>query len=404
MRQSAIVIHRGKRDERYEICVEDYVISFLKERKEKENLQETSGILFYGHREKDGRKYVIYGAGENGDLELFDKYEPLQEIDCRLTEADPVFLVREKDGFYEVKGYGVFYYENTEMQDYLIRRGEAKYERKAPDTPSAGMGQAVSDRRGEGTARKNVQNGRKTNPQYAVSLQLGLVFLVLVAIVINSANSYDKMEELNRSAREVFFVMENQEAEGALEEAGVENAEENTEVDMAMQADALTDLQLQENVQQENARADTGTGADASEEASMETTTDAKVQTEKGEDDTVLDDGQTDDAEDDGQRTVGSMAEKDEETEGEVRADSGEKTTAIQDETVSAERESAADGEGVEALSRNVARYYEIKRGDTLYRISQKIYGDVSQVKKICELNEITDPDNIHYGQKIILP
>ncbi len=60
--------------------------------------------------------------------------------------------------------------------------------------------------------------------------------------------------------------------------------------------------------------------------------------------------------------------------------------------------------EGVEALSRNVGRYYEVKRGDTLYMISQRIYGDTSHVKKICELNEITDPDNIHYGQKIILP
>ena len=55
-------------------------------------------------------------------------------------------------------------------------------------------------------------------------------------------------------------------------------------------------------------------------------------------------------------------------------------------------------------LSRNVARYYEVERGDTLYVISQKIYGDTSHVKKICEVNQITNPDNIRYGQKIILP
>lgn len=53
---------------------------------------------------------------------VFDKYELLEEVGCRLTGTDPVFLIREKDGVYEVKGYSVFYYDNTEMQDYLIQR------------------------------------------------------------------------------------------------------------------------------------------------------------------------------------------------------------------------------------------------------------------------------------------
>ena len=44
MRQSSIVIHRGKKEEKYELYVEDYVISFLKK---KEKTQEEQ-ILFYG--------------------------------------------------------------------------------------------------------------------------------------------------------------------------------------------------------------------------------------------------------------------------------------------------------------------------------------------------------------------
>ena len=68
------------------------------------------------------------------------------------------------------------------------------------------------------------------------------------------------------------------------------------------------------------------------------------------------------------------------------------------------EDEGESGEENIEALSRNVTRYYEVERGDTLYTISQKIYGDESHVKKICELNQITNPDNIRYGQKIILP
>lgn len=60
--------------------------------------------------------------------------------------------------------------------------------------------------------------------------------------------------------------------------------------------------------------------------------------------------------------------------------------------------------EGEEALSRSVTRYYEVEQGDTLYTISQKIYGDFSRVEKICEVNQITDPDKIRSGQRIILP
>ena len=72
--------------------------------------------------------------------------------------------------------------------------------------------------------------------------------------------------------------------------------------------------------------------------------------------------------------------------------------------TESGEQKTENAEDGVEALSRNVARYYEVERGDTLYRISKKVYGDTSHVKRICEVNQITDPDNICYGQKIILP
>ena len=47
---------------------------------------------------------------------------------------------------------------------------------------------------------------------------------------------------------------------------------------------------------------------------------------------------------------------------------------------------------------------YVIKDGDTLLGISLKKYGSVGYVKAICELNNISDPDNIQMGQKILLP
>ena len=47
---------------------------------------------------------------------------------------------------------------------------------------------------------------------------------------------------------------------------------------------------------------------------------------------------------------------------------------------------------------------YVIQPGDTLIGISTRQYGNDSYVQAICELNGISNPDNIQIGQKILLP
>lgn len=47
---------------------------------------------------------------------------------------------------------------------------------------------------------------------------------------------------------------------------------------------------------------------------------------------------------------------------------------------------------------------YVIKSGDTLLGISLKRYGSGNYIDVICELNNISNPDNIQIGQKILLP
>ena len=54
--------------------------------------------------------------------------------------------------------------------------------------------------------------------------------------------------------------------------------------------------------------------------------------------------------------------------------------------------------------SEQVGKVYTICTGDTLIGISTSLYGSEAYVKVICELNGISDPDNIQIGQKILLP
>ncbi len=60
--------------------------------------------------------------------------------------------------------------------------------------------------------------------------------------------------------------------------------------------------------------------------------------------------------------------------------------------------------ETVPTQSQIVYESYIIQKGDTLLGISLRKYGNGNYVKAICELNHISDPDNIQMGQKILLP
>lgn len=406
MRQPSIVIHKGRGEEKYELYVEDYVISFLKNKADGLDLTDLS---FYGS--KEGSRYVIYGAGRQGNLAVFDKYELLKEIGCRMDRTDPVFLIREADGAYEIKGYKIFYHDNEEMQDYLIHQDQEEKKQsfmgETDSVPDSFGGQRFRNRVFP-VVKETKAHG--TRYHYAISLQVGIVFVVLVAIVINSANSYGKMEQLNQSAAEVFFVMENQEADGPAGTDETVRGKEQNDIIVERESlggdmndsglygdisdnglrDGLTeDTVLQDNVLYENTMQGQGNGS--AEAATHETETDVAADITKesasGEDEGLQEETkkaeQTDD--DEIQQT------EEEEADGELQQEEED------DDKQTAE-------EGVEALSRNVARYYEVERGDTLYLISQKIYGDTTHVKKICELNQITNPDNIRYGQKIILP
>ena len=54
--------------------------------------------------------------------------------------------------------------------------------------------------------------------------------------------------------------------------------------------------------------------------------------------------------------------------------------------------------------SQEVVNTYIIREGDNLIGISMRLYGTEDYVKQICELNHISNPDNIQIGQKILLP
>ena len=48
--------------------------------------------------------------------------------------------------------------------------------------------------------------------------------------------------------------------------------------------------------------------------------------------------------------------------------------------------------------------YYTVVRGDTLWGIASKFYGNGSRYPEIAKANNISNPDLIHAGQKLLIP
>lgn len=68
-----------------------------------------------------------------------------------------------------------------------------------------------------------------------------------------------------------------------------------------------------------------------------------------------------------------------------------------------ADSEAAEEEDAALANATASAEYY-VEKGDSLAGISRKFYGTTARVKDICRLNDISNPDLIEQGQKLLLP
>lgn len=398
METSDILVHKGEKDDKYQLYIEDYVMSYLKKQG---GVQRSRKIFFFGKRELREKKYYIYGAGLQRQIEHFADYEKLHEITCRYVMDMPVFSIQEKNKVHELTGYYIFYQINEAMQNYMIElRKEQEQDETGQEAEfyNAGYGeltgrqieravhteQKIFDRKKKRQQEKeksdSVEETKTIIPRTRLSywhqpnwyrskgksrllaIPLTALLLVLTAIVINTTNSYDKLEDLNRAAVEVFFAMEN-------EEAAVPEKKAEEVVQMEGTTLYLAELEAQQAEQCEEIP---GTATE-------------NEQTGKSTENT---------------RDNIEVTQNTEEAHNIEMEQNTENAQSIET-TESADTENT---QGTDTAQKTEVQYYQIQRGDTLYTISQKLYGNTDNVNKICEINQIENPDNIKYGQKILLP
>ena len=391
----------GDPEDRRKIYIEDYVITYLRRLSGEETLNSRVAILL-GHSEQmDGLPYLfirgavglkkleyiengipftdeiwaeVYGAMKEyfADLDILGWYLSLpgypMELGPELLKihvnyfggVDKVLLVSDSsdeaaDFFaYEngkltrQRGYTIFYERNEAMQRYMIETGDGE----SIDEKEHFEDRAIKSFRTI-VQEKKEQSGQK---RVMTFLYMASTFLVMVVLVIGITliNNYEKMTGLETALRELTDSLEQQDTELKAAYADLGQAEDGTAQD--------------------------GTAA---EENRVGTT--------------------VEDAESDGETAAPEQADSADLAEATEEADNA----ADFQEQGNTQAESADDTAAAPATSEAVTstpESYTVRKGDTLLKISRRIYGRDDEIDAICSLNGIEDSDRILEGQKLLLP
>ncbi len=258
-------------------------------------------------------------------------------------EGEEDFFAYENGRLERQKGYYIFYERNEAMQRYMVETGDGESieEKEQFDDRAARNFRTM-------VQEKKEQSGQKRMMTFLYAASTFLVMVVLV-IGITLINNYEKMEGLEMTLSEISQSLEKQEE--PVYEASMGNR---------------VDQELADAVAEENGMSSEDTSAEGNEE------------------------------------------QQEQIAEPEAEISEPEPEAGMQEpEAETLEQEPASEEAATDALSQNVENIpetYTVLEGDTLLKISRKVYGRDDKIDDICRLNGIRNSNHILVGQKLLLP
>lgn len=410
----------GESDKNCKIYVEDYCISYIKqENRQAEN--KPIAVALYGIRkEENGISYLFfYGTAKLSTLQKevkhlsqaqnleIDKLRKLhfpgyEFLGYRILNGEMVegFQICEQGICRLVNGYACFYEKNDSMLAYMIksrkeevppeevnqekydqvkqrqeeRRIQNQDEHKSRTSKLETFRQSKYKRPERQLVSRKEKAAAPTNSLRLMRIAVGGVFALLCIAGLATMNNG---EGIQATLSQFFEEFTEQKIPDAGDAVDAINSSEATTL--------ITDDKLTEALQKENVATD-----ETSEPAAID------GQAAVGEE--IKPDGSTEESpsEDNGQSQEAVGTEPENNSTGQEP-----ETVPPEADNTNASNENASEEAAAEAAS-PVA--YVIQKGDTLIGISIRQYGTKDRVNEICELNNISNPDDIKVGQKILLP
>ncbi len=438
----------GESDQRCKVYVEDYVISYIKQMNRQADNRNVAVALYGIRKEENDVSYVFfYGAGkvhsiqkevrhlsqaQNQEIEKLRKrfFAQYQFLGYRMLNGEMVegFHICEQGTCRYINGYACFYEKNDVMLAYMLdsRKEEVppesvdqeKYDRvrqrqeerraqyrgnmassgekekktvfsslsdqKESQEEATETGQTFDANERSARRRRVVQYRRQSaSPKTVKSTSSTLkmmrvavvgMFLLLCVLGITTLGGGHTMEDIQTAARKLITEF----AEQKIPDADSEK-EATGQVNTLVAEDKLTEAIRQENaIGQKTEQPSTSEQTSATEQSPAPEQSDATH---------VPDQPDTTEQPSASEQPTDTVPAAKQEQAPE-QGTTGEQTDTTQP--------------SVQQTQAPVS--YTIKKGDTLTAISVRIYGTDAKVKAICELNHIKNPDDIYFGQKILLP
>lgn len=370
------------------IYVEDYVVSYMKQLNRAARDKDIAVALFGKRREENGIVYYfVYGASKLDFLQrevrhlsqaqrqeienLRRKYfMELAFVGYRLLDGEMIegFHICEQDICRYISGYAQFYEKNDAMLAYMLDvREEA-----APEQVNQEKYEEVKKRQEE---RRLAAEGQSRGSQMRQKFESDIPESRRMPVSMN-------LQKMRMTAVGVFALL------CLLGIATFRDAEKHRDMQsvQSTNVDAQTGLNISDKSASGSVQKDTLVMEDKLEQA---------LRKENSAAETV---------------ETPQTQEAIESTETAETQEYPEETAQSQPETASSENTQTASSEqppeessSSQAVSTGAVAYV-IQPGDTLTAISMRQYGTDIRVADICNLNKISDPDDIKRGQVIMLP
>lgn len=380
------IVQIGKPDKVHKIFVEDYVVSYIKQLN-RSCEDKSAGLALYGKMfEEEGCKYYfLYGAAKIEGLQhraaylsqmekeeiaevgnqYFEEYEFLAWCSLKGEPVEKLFVLVQGKGV-EVEGYACFYEKNECMLNYMLVAGQA-----AEEKTSATREEVKSQE--DGGRRSARGEWKASDYMPAVSKEDKLN-----ASLDNKEREHIKSDKAQKNAIAKKTDYMKMAAVGlflVLCVIGITTMEDSGKMeDLQVVANQVITNITEQKLPDEAEVIISGGNAEETVTPKPQTETELKVPEEK-----VL------------SQTV------------EVVYPTPEATSEVaQEEGLEVTREEELEEQTVTAVQEYSS--YTIAKGDTLIYICMNRYGSLERLEEICELNGISNADNIQVGQTILLP
>ena len=310
-----------------------------------------------------------------------------------LSEQQTAGVSEQQTGRWPARSVGKWSGQQADKEAERVDDKKAERERKLI------LGK-TQHRRDDSSGKGNLDKGSSKSSFRMMKVAVAAVFLLLCVLGIAGMNDFGGMEAIQTAGKQLIAEFSEQKLPDS--DTQQTSGQSNTLVT----EDKLTSAIQQENsAQMQTAASNEQQTAEISTENnegnSRENSADGAENTSGTAESTGVNADEPEKASE-----SGNTAENNgDEANGESADDGSANDGASQQPQESSEQSQESPEQSQEAsVQASAPVAYIIKKGDTLTSISIKTYGTDSRVKDICELNGIENPDDIRFGQKILLP